>query len=71
MLLSNFVFLREAWGPHIDLWNPRFLAFTAAERRGLQSEYEDYAVATSRSITCFRSVAVIVSIPTPTQNLVD
>lgn len=63
-LYFSLVFLRQAWGPHIDLRDPHFLAFAAAERQFLQSEYEDYAVASSGSIACFRSVAIIVSIPT-------
>lgn len=51
--------IRQAWGPHIDLRDPHFLAFAAAERQFLQSEYEEYAVANSGSIACFRSVAII------------
>ncbi|KAI3459831.1 hypothetical protein Pfo_016494 [Paulownia fortunei] len=51
--------IRQAWGPHIDLRDPRLLAFTAAERQFLQSEYDDYAIANSGTLTCFRSVAII------------
>ncbi|PIN07352.1 Protein involved in mRNA turnover and stability [Handroanthus impetiginosus] len=50
--------IRQAWGPHLDLRDPRLLAFAAAERQFLQSEYDDYAVANSGSLTCFRSVAI-------------
>lgn len=55
--------LRQAWGPHIDLRDPRLLAFAAAERQFLQSEYDEYAITNSGTLTCFRSVAVIVSKP--------
>uniref|UniRef100_A0A5B7ASX9 Uncharacterized protein n=1 Tax=Davidia involucrata TaxID=16924 RepID=A0A5B7ASX9_DAVIN len=40
-------------------WDPHFLALAAAERQFLQSEYDEYAVANSGSIACFRSVAII------------
>lgn len=52
---------RQAWGPHIDLRDPHFLAFAAAERQFLQSEYEEYAAANSGTVACFRSVVIIVS----------
>ncbi|KAK6146354.1 hypothetical protein DH2020_020223 [Rehmannia glutinosa] len=51
--------IRQAWGPHIDLRDPRLLAFAAAERQFLQSEYDDYALANSGTLTCFRTVALI------------
>lgn len=51
--------IRQAWSPHIDLRDPRLLAFAAAERQFLQSEYDDYAIANSGTLTCFRSVAII------------
>ncbi|KAH6770391.1 hypothetical protein C2S52_015194 [Perilla frutescens var. hirtella] len=51
--------IRQAWGPHIDLRDPRLLAFAAAERQFLQSDYDDYAIANSGTLTCFRSVAII------------
>ncbi|KAF8391784.1 hypothetical protein HHK36_022018 [Tetracentron sinense] len=51
--------IRQTWGPRIDLRDPRFLALAAAEHQLLQSEYEDYAVANTGSIACFRSVALI------------
>ncbi|XP_034685114.1 uncharacterized protein LOC117914058 [Vitis riparia] len=54
--------IRQAWGPHIDLRDPHFLALAAAERQLLQSEYEDYAVANTGSIACLRSVALILLI---------
>ncbi|CAK9145030.1 unnamed protein product, partial [Ilex paraguariensis] len=50
---------RQAWGSHIDFRDPHFLAFTAAERHFLQSEYEEYTFANSGSLVCFRSVAII------------
>ncbi|KAL6582369.1 hypothetical protein OROMI_006383 [Orobanche minor] len=52
--------IRQAWGPHIDLRDPHFLAFAAAERQFLQSEYDDYALANSSgTLMCFRMVALI------------
>ncbi|KAL3835096.1 hypothetical protein ACJIZ3_009832 [Penstemon smallii] len=51
--------IRQAWGHHIDLRDPRFLAFAAAEHQYLQSEYEEYALANNETLTCFRSVAII------------
>ncbi|KAM7489602.1 hypothetical protein LguiB_027086 [Lonicera macranthoides] len=51
--------IRQAWGPHIDLRDPHFLAFAAAERQFLQSEYEEYAAANSGTVACFRSVVII------------
>lgn len=50
----------QAWGPAIDLRDPRFLAFATAEHQLLQSEYDDYAIASSSSLACFRYVAIIV-----------
>lgn len=61
--MISLLFIRQAWGPHIDLRDPRLLAFAAAERQFLQSEYDEYAIANSGTLTCFRSVAVIVSKP--------
>nr|GMC71863.1 Protein involved in mRNA turnover and stability [Ipomoea batatas] len=49
----------QAWGPAIDLRDPRFLAFATAEHQLLQSEYDDYAIASSSSLACFRYVAII------------
>ncbi|KAL1806224.1 hypothetical protein ACET3Z_029292 [Daucus carota] len=51
--------IRQAWGANIDLRDPHFLAFAAAESRFLQAEYEEYAVANSASVACFRPVAFI------------
>ncbi|KAL8030567.1 hypothetical protein ABFX02_14G294100 [Erythranthe guttata] len=51
--------IRQAWGSHIDLRDARILAFAAAERQFLQSEYDDYGITNSRTLTCFRSVAII------------
>ncbi|PIN03382.1 Protein involved in mRNA turnover and stability [Handroanthus impetiginosus] len=48
--------IRQAWGPHVDLSDPRLLAL---EHQFLQSEYDDYAVANSGTVKCFRSVAII------------
>lgn len=45
----------------MDIRNPHFLAFAAAERQFLESEYDDYAIASSGSLACFRYVAIIVS----------
>ncbi|KAF3669974.1 putative pentatricopeptide repeat-containing protein-like [Capsicum annuum] len=54
-----FLVLRQAWGPGMDIRNPHFLAFAAAERQFLQSEYDDYAIASSGSLASFRYVAII------------
>ncbi|KAL3641537.1 hypothetical protein CASFOL_012352 [Castilleja foliolosa] len=54
--------IRQAWGQHIDLRDPRFLAFAAAERQYLQAEYDDYALANSGTLTCFRTVALILMV---------
>nr|GME07911.1 Protein involved in mRNA turnover and stability [Ipomoea batatas] len=51
--------ISQAWGPAIDLRDPRFLAFATAEHQLLQSEYDDYAIASSSSLACFRYVAII------------
>ncbi|CAN4076940.1 unnamed protein product [Withania somnifera] len=51
--------IRQAWGPGMDIRNPHFLAFAAVERQFLQSEYDDYAIASSGSLACFRYVAII------------
>ncbi|KAM3266445.1 hypothetical protein P3L10_003439 [Capsicum annuum] len=51
--------IRQAWGPGMDIRNPHFLAFAAAERQFLQSEYDDYAIASSGSLASFRYVAII------------
>ncbi|KAF7133325.1 hypothetical protein RHSIM_Rhsim09G0010500 [Rhododendron simsii] len=53
--------IRQAWGPHIDLRDPRFLALTVAERRLLESEYDEYTVANNSSLACFRYVAIMVA----------
>ncbi|KAL5990918.1 hypothetical protein ACLOJK_011823 [Asimina triloba] len=39
--------IRQSWGPHINLHDPRILALAAAEHRLLQVEYEDYAAVNS------------------------
>lgn len=54
--------IRQAWGPHIDLGDPRLLALAAAEHQLIQSEYEEYAVASSGTLSCFRSVALILMV---------
>ncbi|XP_075511959.1 uncharacterized protein LOC142547510 [Primulina tabacum] len=51
--------IRQAWGPHIDLWDPRLLTLAAAEHQFLESEYDSYAMANSGTLACFRSVAII------------
>nr|GMC59568.1 Protein involved in mRNA turnover and stability [Ipomoea batatas] len=57
--------ISQAWGPAIDLRDPRFLAFATAEHQLLQSEYDDYAIASSSSLACFRYVAIIADDATP------
>ncbi|KAK4345338.1 hypothetical protein RND71_035514 [Anisodus tanguticus] len=51
--------IRQSWGPGMDIRNPHFVAFAAAEHQFLQSEYDDYAIASSGSLACFRYVAII------------
>lgn len=51
--------IRQAWGSHIDLRDPRLLALTAAEHQLLESEYDEYTVANNGSLACFRSVAIM------------
>lgn len=52
--------ISQAWGPHMNLRDSHLIVLAAAsERQYLQSEYEDYAGATTGSIACLRSVAFI------------
>lgn len=51
--------IRQAWAQHIGLRDPHFLSFTTAEHQFLQSDYEDYTVANSGTLACFRSVVII------------
>ncbi|KAL2487582.1 Membrane associated ring finger 1 [Forsythia ovata] len=53
--------IRQAWSQHIGLRDPHFLTFTAADHHFVQSEYEDYTIANSGTLACFRSVVIIVS----------
>jgi len=48
------------WGHHFGFRDPHFLALAAAERRLLESEYDEYAVANAGNITCLRSIAIVV-----------
>ncbi|CAI9770917.1 unnamed protein product [Fraxinus pennsylvanica] len=50
--------IRQAWAQHISLRDPHFLTFTTADRQFLQSDYEDYTIA-SGTLACFRSVVII------------
>ncbi|KAJ4955053.1 hypothetical protein NE237_011836 [Protea cynaroides] len=54
--------IRQAWGPQIDLHDPHFLALAAMEHQLLRSQYEEYAVANSSGISCFRSVVIIMAL---------
>ncbi|PKI69817.1 hypothetical protein CRG98_009692 [Punica granatum] len=54
--------VRQAWVPNINLRDSHLIALAAAERQLLQSEYDDYAVESSGSIACLRSVALILLI---------
>ncbi|XP_030528134.1 uncharacterized protein LOC115739269 [Rhodamnia argentea] len=54
--------VRRAWGPHINLRDSHLIALAAAERQFLRSDYEEYAVESSSSIACLRSVALILLI---------
>ncbi|OVA00078.1 zinc finger protein [Macleaya cordata] len=49
--------IRQAWGHRIDLRDSHFLAL-AAEHQLLHSEYDDYAMANTTGVTCFRSIAL-------------
>ncbi|THG20206.1 hypothetical protein TEA_028761 [Camellia sinensis var. sinensis] len=42
-----------------DVNNPRFIAMVSTERNLLEPDYDDYTASTSRSLVCFRIVAVI------------
>ncbi|XP_042500931.1 uncharacterized protein LOC122078840 [Macadamia integrifolia] len=42
-----------------DLHNPRFIAMVATERNFLDPDYDEYSAATSRSLLCCRTVAII------------
>lgn len=44
----------------MDLSDPHFLAL-AAEHQLLHSEYDDYGMANTSGVTCFRSIALFVS----------
>ncbi|CAL5419308.1 unnamed protein product [Camellia sinensis] len=43
-----------------DVNNPRFIAMVSTERNLIEPDYDDYTASTSRSLVCFRIVAVIV-----------
>ncbi|KAI3861164.1 hypothetical protein MKX03_029768 [Papaver bracteatum] len=49
--------IRQAWGQRIDLRDPHFLAL-AAEHQLLHPDYDDYGMANTSGITCFRSIAL-------------
>ncbi|KAK6930476.1 Protein of unknown function DUF3675, partial [Dillenia turbinata] len=49
------------WAPQIDLRDPHFLAL-AAERHLMQSEYDEYAVANTGGLACFRAIALILMV---------
>ncbi|XP_074320089.1 uncharacterized protein LOC141656902 [Silene latifolia] len=51
--------LRQAWGHPYGFHDHNLLALAEAERRLLESEYDDYAVATAGNVTCLRSIAII------------
>ncbi|KAJ8445237.1 hypothetical protein Cgig2_024443 [Carnegiea gigantea] len=43
--------ISQMWGHHFGFRDPHFLALAAAERRLLESEYDEYAVANAGNIT--------------------
>ncbi|RZC47614.1 hypothetical protein C5167_040559 [Papaver somniferum] len=49
--------IRQAWGQRIDLRDPHFLAL-AAEHQLLHPDYDDYGMANTSGVTCFRSIAL-------------
>lgn len=51
--------ISQMWGHHFGFRDPHFLALAAAERRLLESEYDEYAVANAGNITCLRSIAIV------------
>ncbi|KAH9607172.1 hypothetical protein KSS87_021238 [Heliosperma pusillum] len=51
--------LRQAWGHPYNFHDHNLLALAEAERRLLESEYDEYAVATAGNVTCLRSIAII------------
>ncbi|CAA2999381.1 involved in mRNA turnover and stability [Olea europaea subsp. europaea] len=51
--------IRQAWAQRIGLRDPHFFTFTTADHQFLQSDYEEYTVANSRTLACFRSVVII------------
>lgn len=61
--LNLFIIIRGNWQiARSDLNNPRIIAMVSTDRSLLEPDYDEYAVSTSRSILCCRSVAVIVSL---------
>ncbi|XVF02804.1 hypothetical protein REPUB_Repub04eG0205700 [Reevesia pubescens] len=55
--------LRENWAiSRRELNNSRFIAVVSADRSLLDSRYDEYSVSTTRSLICYRSVAIIVSL---------
>ncbi|KAJ4960939.1 hypothetical protein NE237_020849 [Protea cynaroides] len=42
-----------------DLHNPQFIAMVATDRNFLDPDYDEYSAATSRSLLCCRTVAII------------
>lgn len=60
--LSLVFYYRQAWASNIDLRDPRFLAFAAAQHQFLQSDYEEYSIESSGAFAYFRMVVIAVSL---------
>ncbi|GKV36207.1 hypothetical protein SLEP1_g44362 [Rubroshorea leprosula] len=60
--IKSCLWLRQAWGSHVDLCDSRLLVLMASESQLLQSEYEDYVAVNSGSLACLRAVALILLI---------
>lgn len=60
--LSLVFYYRQAWASNIDLRDPRFLAFAAAQHQFLQSDYEEYSIENSGAFAYFRMVVIAVSL---------
>lgn len=51
--------ISQMWDHHFGFRDHHLLALAAAERRLLESEYDEYAVANAGNITCLRSIAIV------------
>lgn len=62
LVTNKIVLVRGNWQiARRDLNNPRIIAMVSTDHTFLDPEYDEYAVSTSRSIVCCRTVAIIVT----------